>query len=258
MELYGQAVHGIEPTWSLYFPDGHAVHNKPMIFVLSVLEVYPILHLQSSVEALAASDQELSGHALHSDLSGEEYVPVEHCEHGLPAGPAVPGLHLQSCKAVLACRLLEFRGQSWHDPDPTLSLYLPALHAVHEKPFCIVYPLLHMQSVKDELPLCDAEPIGQFRHFVFDVRPISSEYVSAGHSWHTEEDAAAILSEYFPGLQLVHATFFETSLYLPASQAVQAWPRPEKPAMHRHLDAPSSLVALAAHGEQRVLPTSDL
>ena len=107
----------------------------------------------------------------------------------------------------------ELCGHPWQTPDPSVLLYLPASHASHGPPSGPDQPALQVQSA--EAVLC------------------AGEFEFAGHAEQVDEP---VVFEYVPLSQTLQTAFPLTSLYLPASHAVQFPPFcPKKPALQEQL-----------------------
>jgi hypothetical protein len=59
--------------------------------------------------------------------------------------------------------------------EPTLDLYVPALHRVHLPPLCPVKPLLHVHSVAALLPASEVELAGHLTQELFAAAPVAVE-----------------------------------------------------------------------------------
>jgi len=111
-------------------------------------------------------------------------LPATHAEHAPPLFPVYPALHSQSVTLSLPAVDVESDdGQSKQSAGPTVSLYLPATHAVHAPPLFPVYPALHLQSVTLSLPSDnEADDDGQAKH---SALPAVSLYLPATHAVHS-------------------------------------------------------------------------
>jgi len=162
-------------------------------------------------------------------------VPLAHAEHVPPSSPLHPALHLQSIGLLLPSSEFESDGHRWQvaaeiapttlenwaseqlvqAASPGSGLYLPAMHSAQACPLGPVDPILQVQSVCWSLLAGESEWDRQF--------------------WHTFV-AAAIVAEYWPCRQLVHAAVPASVLYFPATHAVHVPPSaPVYPALHLQL-----------------------
>jgi hypothetical protein len=118
--------------------------------------ISPCEQVQRASVELPAGEEDPAGHRRQLDdevapfASDVEYFPASHCTHS---------------------------------EDPVVSLYLPALHAVHAPPLGPVYPLLHRHADEEELPWGDVDSAGQLPvHASSRVRlPTPVPKVPAGH-----------------------------------------------------------------------------
>ena len=76
------------------------------------------------------------------------------------------GRQLMHASAVDAPTVVEYvpPGQSTHDADPGLAVYLPAPHVAHGPPSGPEYPAMHTQSLAASLPAGASDPDGQGVH----------------------------------------------------------------------------------------------
>jgi len=131
--LLGHSEHAVYPVVFLYKPLAHAVHAKPSWPATD--DVYPVLHLQASNDAL----------------------PLTACE-----------LVLQSRQSVCIVRAIAAEyvsvGQFAHGVDPLSDLYLPAAQYWHVPPFGPVYPGTHLQSSSTAAPTAEIAFCGHMLH----------------------------------------------------------------------------------------------
>ncbi len=115
--------------------------------------------------------------------------------------------------------------QSVHASLPTLVLYLPVTHDVHE-PAGPVLPVSQdlLQSSTEELELVEMKPAGRDTQVDDVLVPTACEYVSVSHA--------------------VHATLPLIVLYLPESHSVHEPAGSVLPAAHIHLQSPIPLLPL--------------
>ena len=105
--------------------------------------------------------------------------------------PALQSRHATLEPAPISVEYFPF-AHNEQEFEPMTSLYLPAEHAVHSRPFGPVYPISQEQAVKEEAPDCDVECTGQF---IQDVLPTVGEYVAAPQSRQVFDDAAPMIGE---------------------------------------------------------------
>ena len=93
-----------------------------------------------------------------------------------------------------------------HAAEPVALLYFPVAHAEH-MPFGPVYAALHGGKMHAALAVLAA-----------------GEFVPGRQPIHVVTAVAAVVAEYFPAAQSVHAAEPVTSLYVPAAHAEQTPP----------------------------------
>ena len=96
--------------------------------------------------------------------------------------------------------------QGVHAAEPIPTLYVPAAHVEHI-PSGPVYPALHGGKIQAALDVL-----------------VAGEFVPAGQARHVVATVAAVVVEYFPDPQSVHAVEPVTSLYFPATHAAHGPP----------------------------------
>ena len=130
-----------------------------------------------------------------------------------PSGPVDPSLHVQAATDVLALGELELPGHTIHvvaiiaptvveyvpaaqsvqTALPVAILYFPATQAVHgPDPSGPVDPALHMQAATDVLALGELELLGHARQVAAAVAAVVVEYVPAAQSVHAAEPVAIL------------------------------------------------------------------
>jgi hypothetical protein len=152
------------------------------------------------------------------------YCPAKQAVHGPPSGPENPALQTQAVAIVDAIGDCVYTGhaeqvfanvaptaaeyvlaaQSVHNAEPVIVLYFPAVHDVHDPPFCPVNPRLHTQLVSTVDPATDCESVGQFEHELSAVAPADAEYLPAAHVTQSAAASLPAVSRYVPAAQLVH------------------------------------------------------
>ena len=202
------------------------------------------------------------------------YLPAKHVVHAPPLFPVYPALHSQSVTLSLPAVDVESDdGQSKQSAGPTISLYLPATHAVHSPPSGPVYPAMHSQSVTLSLPAADvASDDGQSKH---SALPAVSLYLPAGHAVHWSPSLPVYPASHtqsvtlplaagdveFDG-QLEHSALPAVSLYVPAGHAVHSPPSgPVYPVLQVQsvtLSLATGEVAHAGQAEQLPVPAAAL
>ena len=103
--------------------------------------------------------------------------------HGPPAGPGYPTLHVQAVTDELELGEMEFAGHVVHAAEPTVSLYVPVLQAVHD-PVGPVYPTAQPGSTQAVAPAPFVCPAGQVKHVLTEFPPAKVEYLPAAQSTH--------------------------------------------------------------------------
>jgi hypothetical protein len=219
--------------------------------VAVLVELEELAEVQLVKAVLPPGELELDGQALHVELAeasvAVEYVPAPqavhiadpvntlyfpatHAVHVPPSGPDQPALQVQWVKDVLCAGELEPAGQIGQSVDPAASLYFPSTQAAHGPPFAPENPALQVQL--DKVVLCGIE------------------VVFAGHAKQVDEPNVI---EYVPLSQALQTTSLLTSLYLPATHAVQVPPSfPQYPELQVQLANRSLLCAafeLSGHAE---------
>ena len=116
--------------------------------------------------------------------------------------------HARQAVSAVAAGVVEYvpATQAMHATEPVPTLYVPAAHVEH-MPSGPVYPGLHAVLI----------------HAALDVLAVG-EVVSAGQARHVVATVAAVVVEYFPDPQSVHAVEPVTSLYFPATHAAHGPP----------------------------------
>ena len=158
--------------------------------------------------ALPGGDDE-SRHGVHSVLSSAEYESA-------PQSEQVFVDEFTTSECFPAAQAVQATG-------PGFSLYLPATHA-EQAPSLPVQPALHTHDVIFALPAIECA----FTHSTHSDLS-SAEYEPAVQSMQVWLDAFTA-SECFPAAQAVHASGPGSSLYLPATHAMQLILFPVQPA----------------------------
>jgi hypothetical protein len=122
-------------------------------------------------------------------------------------GPDHPALQVHSVKAVLSAGELESAGQLMQSVDPaalfpSVLLYLPALHAVHDPPLGPHQPALQVQAAKAVLCAGELESAGHAKQV---DKPVVSEYVPLSHRLQTASPTTFL---YLPATHAVHGPPF--------------------------------------------------
>jgi hypothetical protein len=129
---------------------------------------------------------------------------IHAAEDELPTDEVEPAGQTRHDAAAVAASVAEYvpAPQSVHSEEPVSLLYFPAMHAEQTPPSGPVYPMLQVQPV-DELHTVQVEPelAGQATHAAADVAAVVVEYVPAPQSMHAAEP---VVSLYFPATHTRH------------------------------------------------------
>jgi hypothetical protein len=233
-----QSVQTALPVVILYLPAAQDVHVPPSG------PVNPTLHVQAVEAVLGPGELELPGHDKQADSTVAPwvpkyfaaaqsvhaalpvlilYLPAAHGEHALPSGPVDPALQVQPAAAEQPVHdAPELAGQAAHivlnvapavgeyfpaaqsvqTALPVASLYLPATHVVHTLPSGPVEPALQVQAVTAVLWLGELEFAGHATQVAIAVTAVVVEYVPVGQLVH-----AALRMKTFAPLRVIKISF---------------------------------------------------
>jgi len=164
----------------------------------------PALHKQASIAELPIVECEFAGHERHSDLSCAEYEPAVQLVHL----DAVEVENVPAAQAVHAAAL-------------SLGLNLPGTQRLHS-PFAPDQPALQEQLEIAPLPAAENEFCGHSMHSVLS----NAEYRCTPQV----TQLSAVVLEYFPTAQAVHAAAAGCGLNFPGTQRLHSPFAPDQPA----------------------------
>jgi len=181
-----------------------------------------------------------------------------HTTQGPPSGPVYPASHAQSTCPSLPAAELENEGHAAQLPDPTMAVYVPALHATHANPSAPANPTEHRHRA---LPEEACELAGHVSHAAVPIKPLN---VPASHATHASPSEAAVCPtthvQFANSVLPSDETVFEghasqsadptVALYDPAPHAAHCPSAPMNPGRHAQYLLPSDETVFEGHATQ--------